>query len=123
MTKRILAAALLPLFLNVSAYADEVKMKYRMPALMMVTWAEWPEEPEQQDVMAQFIRSQGFNSVEVEVDKLEMCRLMCVVNSQHDLDKQLRGWWSLFLSNSMEPILILFVSLNSWRSCVNVLRL
>ena len=73
-TKRILATALLPLFLNVSAFGDEVKMKYRMPALMMVTWAEWPEEPEPQDVMAQFIRSQGFNSVEVEVDKLEMCR-------------------------------------------------
>ena len=31
-------------------------------------------ESEQQDVMAQFILSQGFNSVEVEVDKLEMCR-------------------------------------------------
>ena len=73
-TKLILAAALLPLFLNVSAFGAEVPIKYRMPALMMVTWAEWPEEPEQQDVMAQFIRSQGFNSVEVEVDKLEMCR-------------------------------------------------
>ena len=73
-TKLILTAALLPLFLNVSAFGAEVPMQYRMPALMMVTWAEWPEEPEQQDVMAQFIRSQGFNSVEVEVDKLEMCR-------------------------------------------------
>ena len=73
-TKLILAAALLPLFLNISARGAEVKMKYRMPALMMVTWAEWPEEPVQQDVMAQFILSQGFNSVEVEVDKLEMCR-------------------------------------------------
>jgi len=62
------------LFLNISARGAEVKMKYRMPALMMVTWAEWPEEPVQQDVMAQFILSQGFNSVEVEVDKLEMCR-------------------------------------------------
>ena len=39
-----------------------------------VTWAEWPDDPKQQDVMAQFIRSNGFNSVEVEIDKLEMCR-------------------------------------------------
>ncbi len=59
-TKLILATALLPLFLNISARGAEVKMKYRMPALMMVTWAEWPEEPVQQDVMAQFILSQGF---------------------------------------------------------------
>jgi len=54
--------------------SEQPKIKYRMPALMMVTWAEWPEEPEQQDVMAQFIRAHGFNCVEVEVDKLEMCR-------------------------------------------------
>jgi len=50
------------------------KIRYQMPALMMVTCAEWPKDAKQQDVMAQFIRSQGFNSVEVEVDKLEMCR-------------------------------------------------
>ena len=73
-TKLMLVCGLLPFFLNVSAAGAEVPIKYRMPALMMVTWAEWPEEPEQQDVMAQFIRSQGFNSVEVEADKLEMCR-------------------------------------------------
>jgi hypothetical protein len=73
-TKLTLVCALLPFSLNVSLTGAEVAIKYRMPALMMVTWAEWPEEPEQQDVMAQFIRSQGFNSVEVEVDKLEMCR-------------------------------------------------
>ena len=54
--------------------AAPVKPRYQVPALMMVTWAEWPEEPEQQDVMAQFIKSQGFNSVEVEVNLLEMCR-------------------------------------------------
>ena len=73
-TGLLYACMFLTVFLKGGAYAEEVKMKYRMPALMMVTWAEWPEEPEQQDVMAQFIRSQGFNSVEVEVDKLEMCR-------------------------------------------------
>jgi hypothetical protein len=53
---------------------DHPKPRYKVPALMMVTWAEWPEDPKQQDVMAQFIRSNGFNCVEVEVKQLEMCR-------------------------------------------------
>ena len=48
--------------------------RYQVPALMMVTWAEWPEEPAQQDVMARFIKSHGFNAVECEVNLLEMCR-------------------------------------------------
>lgn len=33
------------------AAGNEAKMKYEMPELMMVTWAEWPDEPKQQDVM------------------------------------------------------------------------
>ena len=53
---------------------EPVPIRYQVPALMMVTWAEWPEEPAQQDVMAQFIKSHGFNAVEVEVNLLEMCR-------------------------------------------------
>ncbi len=48
--------------------------RYEVPALMMVTWAEWPKDPAQQDVMAQFIKSHGFNAVECEVNLLEMCR-------------------------------------------------
>ncbi|MBJ06443.1 MAG: hypothetical protein CMO40_04895 [Verrucomicrobiaceae bacterium] len=48
--------------------------RYQVPALMMVTWAEWPKDPDQQDVMAQFIKSNGFNAVECEVNLLEMCR-------------------------------------------------
>ena len=48
--------------------------RYQVPALMMVTWAEWPKDPAQQDVMAQFIKSHGFNAVECEVNLLEMCR-------------------------------------------------
>ncbi len=53
---------------------EPVPIRYQVPALMMVTWAEWPEEPAQQDVMAQFIKSHGFNAVECEVNLLEMCR-------------------------------------------------
>ena len=34
---------------------EPVPIRYQVPALMMVTWAEWPEEPAQQDVMAQFM--------------------------------------------------------------------
>ena len=56
------------------AAGNEAKIRYEMPELMMVTWAEWPDDPKQQDVMAQFIKANGFNSVEVEMDKLEMCR-------------------------------------------------
>lgn len=50
------------------------KARYELPAMMMVTWADWPKDPKQQDVMAQFVKAHGFNSVEVEVDMLEMCR-------------------------------------------------
>ena len=53
---------------------EPVPIRYQVPALMMVTWAEWPEEPVQQDVMARFIKSHGFNAVECEVNLLEMCR-------------------------------------------------
>ena len=45
-TKLIPACGLLIFSLNVSAFGAEVAMKYRMPSLMMVTWAEWPEQPE-----------------------------------------------------------------------------
>ena len=33
------------------AAGNEAKIRYEMPELMMVTWAEWPDEPKQQDVM------------------------------------------------------------------------
>ena len=70
-----LTALVITLCVNASsAVSDERNTKYEMPALMMVTWAEWPDDPKQQDVMAQFIQSNGFNSVEVEIDKLEICR-------------------------------------------------
>ena len=72
---KFLTALVITLCVNASpAVSNERHLKYEMPALMMVTWAEWPDDPKQQDVMAQFIRSNGFNSVEVEIDKLEMCR-------------------------------------------------
>lgn len=54
--------------------SEPANVRYRMPVLMMVTWAEWPDAPQQQDVMARFVRANGFNCVEVEVDKLDMCR-------------------------------------------------
>ena len=70
---KFLTALVITLCVNASpAVSNERNSKYEMPALMMVTWAEWPDDPKQQDVMAQFIRSNGFNSVEVEIDKLEM---------------------------------------------------
>ena len=54
--------------------SEPIPIRYQVPALMMVTWAEWPEEPDQQDVMARYIKSHGFNAVECETNLLEMCR-------------------------------------------------
>jgi len=54
--------------------SEPIPIRYQVPALMMVTWAEWPEEPAQQDVMARYIKSHGFNAVECEKKLLEMCR-------------------------------------------------
>ncbi len=51
-----------------------IPIRYRVPDLMMVTWAEWPDDPAQQDVMARYIKSHGFNAVECEIHLLEMCR-------------------------------------------------
>jgi len=49
---------------------------YRVPEIMLVsgTLGDWPKEREDQDVLARFIRAKGFNSVEVEMDMLDMCR-------------------------------------------------
>ena len=54
--------------------ADRPAVKYRMPALMLVTWAEWPKDPKHCDTLAKFIVEKGFNAVEVEADRLELCR-------------------------------------------------
>ena len=54
--------------------SEPIPIRYQVPALMMVTWAEWPEDPDQQDVMARYIKSHGFNAVECETNLLEMCR-------------------------------------------------
>ena len=79
--KRFASQFLLTILVATAATAQEkpkeeipAKTRYRVPALMMVTWAEWPEDPAQQDVMAQFIKANGFNAVECEVNLLEMCR-------------------------------------------------
>ena len=73
-----LTAALLQLIFFAVATGNEVAdappIRYRVPAFMMVTWAEWPEERKHQDSMAQFVRSHGFNCVEVDIKQLETCR-------------------------------------------------
>jgi hypothetical protein len=48
--------------------------KYRFPEIMVIVYADFPNEPEHQLALAKYTASKGFNSVEVELDKLEVCR-------------------------------------------------
>ena len=48
--------------------------KYKMPALMVIVYADFPNQPEHQLAIAQYTASKGFNCVEAELDKLEVCR-------------------------------------------------
>ncbi|MCE9546056.1 MAG: hypothetical protein K8T25_11120 [Planctomycetia bacterium] len=49
-------------------------VKYRFPEIMMVTVPDWPKDPAQQDQVAQYIKKNGFNSVECQMDMLDCCR-------------------------------------------------
>ena len=48
--------------------------KYRMPAIMVIVYADFPNQPEHQLAIAKYTASKGFNCVEAELDKLEVCR-------------------------------------------------
>lgn len=70
------AEAEAPASQDAAAPAEEtpVEIRYRMPALIMTTSCEWPEDPALQDQMAQFVKEHGFNCVEAELSSLEICR-------------------------------------------------
>lgn len=48
--------------------------KYRFPEIMVIVYADFPNEPEHQLALAKFTAEKGFNCVEAELDKLEVCR-------------------------------------------------
>jgi hypothetical protein len=48
--------------------------RYRFPEIMVIVYADFPNEPEHQLAIAKYTAAQGFNCVEAELDKLEVCR-------------------------------------------------
>jgi hypothetical protein len=48
--------------------------KYKLPAIMVIVYANFPNEPEHQLALAKYTASKHFNCVEAELDKLEVCR-------------------------------------------------
>ena len=48
--------------------------KYRLNEIMVIVYADFPNEPEHQLALAKYTVSKGFNCVEAELDKLNVCR-------------------------------------------------
>src|SRR5437868_171831 len=48
--------------------------KYRFPEIMVIVYADFPNEPAHQEALARYTVSKGFNCVEAEMDKLNVCR-------------------------------------------------
>jgi hypothetical protein len=54
--------------------APKVKVRYRMPSIVMAAHADWPKDPKYRDAMAKFVVAHGFNVVEGGVEVLDVCR-------------------------------------------------
>lgn len=48
--------------------------KYRFPEVMVIVYADFPNQPEHQLALAKYTAEKGFNCVEAELDQLEVCR-------------------------------------------------
>jgi sialate O-acetylesterase len=48
--------------------------KYRFSEVMVIVYADFPNQPEHQLALAKYTAEKGFNCVEAELDKLEVCR-------------------------------------------------
>ncbi|MFO0970220.1 MAG: hypothetical protein U0793_32115 [Gemmataceae bacterium] len=48
--------------------------KYRFSEIMVIVYADFPNEPKHQEALARYVVSKGFNCVEAEMDKFEPCR-------------------------------------------------
>lgn len=57
-----------------AAAGDAARRGYRFPEIMVIVYADFPNAPEHQLALARYTAAQGFNAVEVELDKLEVCR-------------------------------------------------
>jgi hypothetical protein len=66
---------------------------YKFPEIMVIVYADFPNEPEHQEAMAKYVVSKGFNCVEAELDKLDVCRKagLKVRLGSIDIDKLLKA--------------------------------
>jgi hypothetical protein len=48
--------------------------KYHFSEIMVIVYADFPNQAEHQEALANFTAGKGFNCVEAEVDKLDVCR-------------------------------------------------
>ncbi len=68
------------------------RVSYRFPDIMVIVYADFPNEPEHQLALAKYVVSKGFNCVEAEMDKLEVCRKAGLkVRLGGDLNKMLQA--------------------------------
>ncbi|MCH2025098.1 MAG: hypothetical protein MK172_05100 [Verrucomicrobiales bacterium] len=71
---------LLVFFIVSGLYAEEevnskeVKIRYKMPSIVMTAHVDWPKDLNHWDTMAKFVVSNGFNVVEGGVEHLDVCR-------------------------------------------------
>jgi hypothetical protein len=59
---------------KVDSPKDIKRPKYRFPEIMVIVYADFPNEPEHQLALAKYTAGKGFNCVEAEMDKLDVCR-------------------------------------------------
>jgi len=74
--------------------AEEAKRpRYRFPEIMVIVYADFPNEPEHQLALAKYTASKGFNCVEAEMDKLDVCRKagLLVRLGSNDINKMLQA--------------------------------
>jgi len=65
-----------------------VKERYRVPSLIIVTHVDWPKDSQHWDAMAEFVRGNGFNVVEGNLELLDVCRrhgLMAQLGSEPEV--------------------------------------
>src|SRR5439155_6674768 len=72
---------------------DAKAPRYRFPEVVVIVYADFPNEPEHQLALAKYTAEMGFNCVEAELDKLEVCRQagLKVRLGSNDVDKLLRA--------------------------------
>lgn len=72
---------------------DGKRPSYRFPEIMVIVYADFPNEPEHQLALARYTASKGFNCVEAEMDKLDVCRQagLKVRLGSIDVNKMLRA--------------------------------